>query len=824
MTTALLHRGSRFGDLRLTGYVGSGGFSDVYEAFDKSGRRLAIKVLRLTGLDSQGQQQRIERERETLSRVDSRGVAKLLHSDLQCDTPWIASEFIDGPTLQEVVESDGPLGLDEGLSLVRRLAEILSELHEEGIAHRDLSPNNIIIGPDGPVIIDFGSARIDLEGSATGSLLLAGTSGYVPPEALRGEPVGKAGDIFSLAKIAEFILSEVPNYLEALTQSLDDYPQGRPTAEQIASELASFDLVVARSTRRNVTKLSRRFRARSLVAAAIIVIAPTSYLTSLFVGDSSEVSTSSLFNSFQGEVSESWSDGLFAINRLPSDWLIERIRPIDSSFGYDVSDLDAIQLRVGDVENMDTTEEYAYGQIKVSSISHYKSSQQPPTKDELIHQLFDFAIDIFEVGYLPDGCNMQRADTPITIFESTTLLAASAPKCDGLGGETILVGVMMDWEREVSAQWFVDTTIPGAEAIFPLGVDLRSASPIQEIAGETSWKTATNLRDPQARAIWLKSSEDFVSFEWGSTGYVLGPNEGLRIDGGNLSDAQLSFFFINPDNKDGRGRPVPGGRWWVRSDDEAVTVTNPFRVPTYLFIEAEAVGSSSIDVTMQLVRGTALLEDLRTSLGIDLVSEITFDSSDSSAKFTLPSYSPSSANSVVEAPFMFGPTDLTYQSELPGASFGFDDLTIVTRSDRTQTVSEIELLETHDPHFLLYYAPSIDLVREEETSSWVSFGRPTGCLHNVEWEVDRSRATLLVDAYLGCRIDDAEYTSVASTVPQANVFFRFALIDKSEDVSILGGSFAPNSAPDLDRFRAFLNNLTVNNEEIVRHFQSLQTP
>ena len=109
VTTALLPRGSRFGELRLTGFIGSGGFSDVYEAFDEKGRRLAVKVLRLTGLNAESQTDRIIREREILARVDSRGVAKLVSADLSADTPWIASEFVDGPTLRESVRTDGPL-------------------------------------------------------------------------------------------------------------------------------------------------------------------------------------------------------------------------------------------------------------------------------------------------------------------------------------------------------------------------------------------------------------------------------------------------------------------------------------------------------------------------------------------------------------------------------------------------------------------------------------------------------------------------------------------------------------------------------------------
>ena len=177
MTTVVLPRGSRFGDLRLTGFIGRGGFSDVYEAYDANGRRLAVKVLRLAGLDVDGQNERVGREREVLSRIDSRGVAKLVSSDLGSHTPWIASEFIDGPTHRESVLRNGAYSEDEAYGLVRRLAEILSDLHAAGIAHRDLTPNNVILGPEGPVIIDFGSARIDLESELTGSFL-AGTHGY----------------------------------------------------------------------------------------------------------------------------------------------------------------------------------------------------------------------------------------------------------------------------------------------------------------------------------------------------------------------------------------------------------------------------------------------------------------------------------------------------------------------------------------------------------------------------------------------------------------------------------------------------------------------
>ena len=92
MTTALLTRGTQFGEFRATGYVGSGGFSDVYEAFDPLGQRVALKVLRSKTVLETVQQSRIERERDILAALDTRGVARLIDADFQSDPPWIASD------------------------------------------------------------------------------------------------------------------------------------------------------------------------------------------------------------------------------------------------------------------------------------------------------------------------------------------------------------------------------------------------------------------------------------------------------------------------------------------------------------------------------------------------------------------------------------------------------------------------------------------------------------------------------------------------------------------------------------------------------------
>ena len=238
MTTALLPRGTRFGELRLTGFVGRGGFADVYEGFDPNGRRLAIKVLRLVDFDRPGQDERVGREKEVLSRVDSRGVAKLISADLSSELPWIASEFVEGLTLRSFLDSQGPLPTSLALGMIRRLAEVVAELHERGISHRDITPNNIIIGADGPVLIDFGSARIEIESESTGSLLLAGTEGFIPPEVEAGQPVGRKADVFALGMLARLCLDERTSRNTSTSNSCKS--RRHPQAEEIARELAGF--------------------------------------------------------------------------------------------------------------------------------------------------------------------------------------------------------------------------------------------------------------------------------------------------------------------------------------------------------------------------------------------------------------------------------------------------------------------------------------------------------------------------------------------------------------------------------------------------------
>lgn len=128
----------------------------------------------------------------------------MLASDSSADRPWIATEFVDGPTLQEAVSQGGPLDVEALRALVRDLARALAEIHTAGVVHRDLKPSNVLMSSNGAWVIDFGIARAaDASGlTTTGSV--AGSAAYMSPEQAMSESVGPASDIFALGSVLYF--------------------------------------------------------------------------------------------------------------------------------------------------------------------------------------------------------------------------------------------------------------------------------------------------------------------------------------------------------------------------------------------------------------------------------------------------------------------------------------------------------------------------------------------------------------------------------------------------------------------------------------------
>lgn len=148
--------------------------------------------------------ERFERELEIARRVTSRRVAIPIDADLDGDRPYIAWEFIDGPTLADRVATSGPLSGDELLQLARDLAEALRDLHGAGITHRDVKPANVIISADGAVLVDLGIAVLEGQTSMTTQGSLLGTPGWMTPEQLDGTPPTVASDVFNWGCVVAF--------------------------------------------------------------------------------------------------------------------------------------------------------------------------------------------------------------------------------------------------------------------------------------------------------------------------------------------------------------------------------------------------------------------------------------------------------------------------------------------------------------------------------------------------------------------------------------------------------------------------------------------
>ncbi|RCG27650.1 hypothetical protein DTL70_04805 [Streptomyces diacarni] len=227
----------RIGPYWLASLLGAGGQGVVYEAYDSAGGRCVVKVLRAEGAAQDFARDRFRKEVEAAQQVASFCTARVLAADPQGDPPYIVSEFINGPDLQAAVRRDGPLGGDELVRLATGIATALAAIHAASVVHRDLKPANVLLGPDGPRVIDFGIARTQ-EMSLTETGKVMGTPGYMAPEVLRGGRADERSDVFAWGAVVLFAASgQAPFHGEHLGEIVVRVTESEPDLTPVPERL-----------------------------------------------------------------------------------------------------------------------------------------------------------------------------------------------------------------------------------------------------------------------------------------------------------------------------------------------------------------------------------------------------------------------------------------------------------------------------------------------------------------------------------------------------------------------------------------------------------
>jgi tRNA A-37 threonylcarbamoyl transferase component Bud32 len=194
--------------------LGDGGMARVYLARDDVlGRDVALKVLEDRYADDENFVERFRREAQHAASLNHPGVVQVYDQGRSEDGAYyMAMEYVPGGTLKERIVRGGPLDPSEAAAIGSRVADALAEAHRGGIVHRDVKPQNVLLGTSGEAkVADFGIARAASATTMTETNMVLGTASYMSPEQVRGERVGPQSDLYSLGVVLyEMLTGELP--------------------------------------------------------------------------------------------------------------------------------------------------------------------------------------------------------------------------------------------------------------------------------------------------------------------------------------------------------------------------------------------------------------------------------------------------------------------------------------------------------------------------------------------------------------------------------------------------------------------------------------
>ncbi|MEW6751610.1 MAG: protein kinase [Candidatus Latescibacterota bacterium] len=204
--------GCRFGNYRVTEPLGQGGMGTVYRARDEALERdVALKVMDLGSAADARQSERFWREARLVARLDHPNIVSVYATGRQDSWLYLAMELVDGQSLRQLVrQSTGGLGVERALEIAEQVLQALQAAHQQGVVHRDVKPENILIRGDGTVkVLDFGVAKLQGGPALTRVDEVLGTVEYMAPEQILGEPVGPAADLYATGAVLYELLTGV---------------------------------------------------------------------------------------------------------------------------------------------------------------------------------------------------------------------------------------------------------------------------------------------------------------------------------------------------------------------------------------------------------------------------------------------------------------------------------------------------------------------------------------------------------------------------------------------------------------------------------------
>ena len=834
-STIAVTRASRYGRFRPYRLRATGGFSDVYLAQDNTGQKVALKVFRSLSNDSGNSMERFRREKSILERVGSRRVARLVDADLNAQPPWIASEFIDGPTLREAVGGGGCLDPQLSGSLLSLLSETLAEIHELGVAHRDLNPNNIVLSKDGPTLIDFGSAQLLATGQANFSQLSVGTPGYISPEQLNGEPSTLASDIYSFGKLANFLvtgdatdqgrrgLTLYPaEQSEILHRALNDDPLKRPSARELqrAFSPSSDPLAQIKKINYQLPDMRKLPRGRTTMLLTILGV------SLLIVGtigvwratSSSELSSADLANRLSNDhVSyrdsdvelDVRSDDLGVIDSISLPLAVDIYRERRNFSKNDFGFLDYFRFY---------EENVVFSELVVYTLP----SMNPPSFAELVGvetapRLVDLRgfgtvisdrVEQFQSEFVYADCALEVPKT-VVVDESLSRIrhVATAPVCLEVLNTTQVSFAIHDWypDSNLLIEFTGQVDIAIIDPIQVLDSIALSESRVSPIARPITQLLLSDLSIHRDGPSLIDGYDEDAAYFYANVFVEIPPLSSIEVDvnAPASSPTHFSFNVYRQGASDDEPKEVPAGRLWA-VNEHRLRFDNPDTTSLVLSFEIDSSDTAPPDVRVVAVANGARegwLTAAALSFGIGDASS----SIDSEFRFMLPSMpDPEKAGTTLNS---LGALEIPIPIDWKPTTS--DELALAGFREFWST-SDTELRELDLPHLQVTTEQFSRGVDGSDGSVWItdpaflSCRTPTTFSYSstrmVEWSVFR-----------GCEIPDALQGTFLRQV-QASIIFKFVVHDgvkgESEETSIVyRGTFVPGSHEHLDYLKALLTYL-----------------